>query len=603
MSAFDSAAFLATCSVLPGVYRFYNEAEKLLYVGKAANLKKRLASYFRAQGLSSKTTALVSHIARIEITVTANETDALLLEHNLIKEWRPPYNVLLRDDKSYPYLYLSTEQAWPRLSVHRGARRGAGRYFGPYPNSQAVRETLAMLQATFNVRSCEDSEFNHRSRPCLQYQIGRCKAPCTGLVSAEIYADDVRRTLMFLEGKNDALLQELASRMELAAQRLDFEHAADLRDRIARLRRIQQPQSIEGAAENTDVLALARLESDVCIHLLHVRDGRVLGGKNFFPRLGVVHEDAEILAAFVAQHYLNANADQLPQQLLLNYAHDDNALVYAALKQRFGWAPRLQTQARDLHARWQNMALTNAQQALHTQHAHQANYQKRLAALQQRFELHTPPQRLECFDISHASGEATVASCVVFGQSGPLNSEYRRFNIENVTPGDDFAAMEQALTRRFANTQTRPDVLFIDGGTGQTRIAHDILHRLNLQDICLIGVAKGASRKPGLEVLHLDCRGATLTLSPQDPALLLIQHIRDEAHRFAITGHRQRRDKARRRSTLEDIPGIGPKRRRELLRYFGGLVAVTRASIDEIARVPGISRKLAEQIHATLHSE
>lgn len=604
MKPFDSSAFLATCSSLSGVYQMYDKTGKLLYVGKAANLKKRLASYFRGQGLSHKTAALVQRIAQVNITITANETDALLLEQNLIKTAQPPYNVLLRDDKSYPYIYLSTEQTWPRLSLHRGSRRGAGRYFGPYPNSQAVRETLDLLQGTFQLRSCEDSEFSHRSRPCLQHQIGRCKAPCTQLIAPEQYAEDVHCAVMFLEGKSDSLIQEALARMEQAAQALEFEKAAEWRDRVARLRRVQQPQSIEGATENCDVLAISCANELACIHVMQVRNGRVLGGRNYFPQLGISHNEIDIFSAFMAQHYLGGGTERLPQQFILNHVLPDAPLLCRALKQQYGWTVHIQQpQPKHLSARWLHMASINAQQALHTKQAQHTQYASRLEALSTRLTLSKSIQRLECFDISHLQGEATLASCVVFDAQGAVPSAYRRFNIDGITAGDDFAAMENALTRRFSDAETFPDVLFIDGGVGQIRLARKVLHRFNLQEISLIGVAKGPSRQPGLEVLHLDCDGETLSLSPQDPALLLIQQIRDEAHRFAITGHRKHRDKTRRRSTLEDIPGIGPKRRRELLRYFGGLAAVTRASIDEIAKVPGISRHLAEQIHATLHSE
>jgi len=607
MSAFDSAAFLATCSSHPGVYRMFDDGGRLLYVGKAASLKKRLASYFRSSGLAPKTAALVARIARIELTLTANETEALLLEQTLIKEWRPPYNILLRDDKSYPHVFLSSEDEFPRLAIHRGAKKPRGRYFGPYPSALAIRESLNLLQKTFQVRQCEDSYFRNRSRPCLQYQIKRCKAPCVGLVSAAEYAEDVRHSVLFLEGRSNQLAGELTRAMESAAAALDFERAAALRDQIALLRRVQDQQSMEGGHGDVDVLAVAMSPGGACINLIGVRGGRVLGSRNFFPQMAIEQEAGEVLAAFLAQYYLGSSERDLPDEIIVNAEHEDFAAIAAAIASRRGRSPAFSPRVRGTRARWQQLALTNAEQALAARLADRSQVAARFEALGEALGLDATPQRLECFDISHSSGEATVASCVVFGPEGPLKSDYRRFNIEGVTTGDDYAAMRQALERRFRRLREGegilPDILLIDGGKGQLNMAREVLDELALHDLTLLGVAKGETRKPGLETLYLDTASNPLTLPGHSPALHLIQQIRDEAHRFAITGHRARRGKARRTSSLEDVPGIGPKRRRELLRHFGGLQELQRASCEEIAKVPGISKKLAESIYAALHSE
>ncbi len=607
MAAFDSAGFLATCSNHPGVYRMFDDGGRLLYVGKAASLKKRLASYFRSSGLAPKTAALVARIARIELTLTANETEALLLEQTLIKEWRPPYNILLRDDKSYPYVFLSSEDEFPRLCIHRGAKQHKGRYFGPYPSGLAIRESLNLLQKTFQVRQCEDSYFRNRSRPCLQYQIKRCKAPCVGLVSAAEYAEDVRHSVLFLEGRSNQLAGELTRAMESAAAALDFERAAALRDQIALLRRVQDQQSMEGGHGDVDVLAVAMSPGGACINLIGVRGGRVLGSRNFFPQMAIEQEAGEVLAAFLAQYYLGGSERDLPDEIIVNAEHEDFAAIAAAIASRRGRRPAFSLRVRGTRARWQQLALTNAEQALAARLADRSQVAARLEALGEALGLDETPQRLECFDISHSSGEATVASCVVFGPEGPLKSDYRRFNIEGVAAGDDYAAMRQALERRFQRIRegegVLPDILLVDGGKGQLNMAREVLDALALHDLTLLGVAKGETRKPGLETLYLNDAGHALSLPGHSPALHLIQQIRDEAHRFAITGHRTRRGKARRTSTLEEVPGIGPKRRRELLRHFGGLQELQRASCEEIAKVPGISKKLAELIYAALHSE
>jgi excinuclease ABC subunit C len=607
MSApFDPSAFLATCSGRPGVYRMFDSEARLLYVGKAKNLKKRLSSYFRKTGQAPKTAALVARIAQIETTITANETEALLLEQTLIKEWRPPYNILLRDDKSYPYVFLS-DGDFPRLGIHRGAKKAKGRYFGPYPSALAIRESLSLLQKTFLVRQCEDSYYKNRTRPCLQYQIKRCKGPCVGLVSPEEYAEDVRHSVMFLDGRSNALSEELSSAMEKASMALEFERAAELRDQIALLRRVQDQQSMEGGTGDVDVVAVMLTPGGACVHLISVRGGRVLGSKNFFPQVAIEEEGGDVLMAFLAQYYLGNAERDLPSELIVNVQHEDFATLIEAIESLRGRSLSISLRVRGTRARWQQLAVTNAEQALAARLANRQHLAERFEALATVLEMDEPPQRMECFDISHSSGEATVASCVVFGPEGPLKSDYRRFNIEGVTAGDDYAAMHQALTRRFSKIKDGegklPDVLLVDGGKGQLAMAREVLQELAVPDLILLGVAKGTTRKPGLEVLYLNDAEHEFTLPGNSPALHLIQQIRDESHRFAITGHRARRGKTRRTSTLEEVPGIGPKRRRELLNHFGGLQELSRASAEEIAKAPGISKKLAELIYDTLHSE
>lgn len=603
---FDASDFLAACSGRPGVYRMFDEGGKLLYVGKAKNLKKRLASYFRKTGLAPKTAALVARIAQVETTITANETEALLLEQTLIKEWRPPYNILLRDDKSYPYVHLSDGE-FPRLSIHRGAKKQKGRYFGPYPSAGAIRESLNLLQKAFLVRQCEDSYFRNRTRPCLQYQIKRCKGPCVGLVEANEYAEDVRHSVMFLEGRSNALATELTSSMEQAAMNLEFERAAELRDQVSMLRRVQDQQSIEGGTGDVDVVAAIVNPGGACVHLISVRGGRVLGSKNFFPQVAIEEEVGDVLVAFIAQYYLGSHERDLPQELIVNTVHEDFPTLIEAIAESRGRELSISHRVRTNRARWQQLAVTNAEQALAARLANRQHMADKFEALGEVLGLAEPPQRLECYDISHSSGEATVASCVVFGPEGALKSDYRRYNIEGVTAGDDYAAMHQALTRRFSKLKDGegklPDVLLVDGGKGQLAMAREVLQELAVPELILLGVAKGVTRKPGFETLYLNGPENEFTLPADAPALHLIQQIRDEAHRFAITGHRARRGKARRTSSLEEVAGVGPKRRRELLKHFGGLQELSRASIEEIAKAPGISKKLAESIYAALHSE
>lgn len=608
MTPFNADDFLQHCTRHPGVYRMFDAEGRLLYVGKAKNLKNRLTSYFKSKQLAPKTAALVAKIAQVETTITPSETEALLLEQTLIKEWRPPYNILLRDDKSYPYVLLSNDE-FPALSIERGQKKGKGRYFGPYPSAGAIRESLALLQKAFQVRQCSNSFYSNRSRPCLQYQIKRCKAPCVGLVSPAEYAEDVRLSSLFLEGRSDHLTRELGQRMEQASAVLEFEQAAQYRDQISLIRRVQDQQSMEGGHGNVDVIAAFSLPGGACVHLLNVRDGRVLGGKNHFPKTAIEQDSADILNAFLGQYYLSGRTQDLPDELIVNQNHPDLTLLADAFGQLHGKNLSISHQVRGTRARWQRLAVTNAEQGLQARLSSHSQIEQRFAALAEALDVdsETSLERIECFDISHTLGEATVASCVVFGREGARKNDYRRFNISGITPGDDYAAMHQALSRRFGNHKDGegqlPDVLLIDGGKGQLQMAREVLDELAIVGIILIGVAKGVTRKAGMETLFLNDSDTILELDEHAPALHLIQQVRDEAHRFAITGHRARRGKTRRTSTLEGIAGVGPKRRRELLNYFGGLQELSRASIDEIAKTPGISTTLAETIYQALHPD
>lgn len=604
---FDHAGFLKTVTRKPGVYQMFDGDGQLLYVGKAKNLKNRLSSYFRG-ALAAKTAALVARICQIQVTATHTEAEALLLEHNLIKQNRPPYNILLRDDKSYPYIYLATDQDYPRLAFHRGAKSGGGRYFGPYPSANAVRESLSFLQKVFRVRQCEDSFFRNRTRPCLQYQINRCTGPCVGEVSPEDYAEDVRHTEMFLSGRDADLVTELADRMDRAATALDFERAATYRDQIQFLQQLQTRQYIEGESGDLDIIACYLRAGLACVQLLYVRSGRMLGSRSYFPSCHLDESPADVLEAFIIQHYLGGIGGQdIPAELLVNVELTDRAVVEEAIAAARGRKVQISHRLRGNRAKWLQLAVTAAEQNLTSRIANKQTQLQRFEALQEALGLAELPERLECFDISHSSGEATVASCVVFDTNGPLKSDYRKFNIEGITPGDDYAAMAQALSRRYARLKRGegrlPDILFIDGGKGQVAQAVQVLEELQIDQVLVIGVAKGADRRAGLEVLVRPDTNQELALPRDSSALHLIQHIRDEAHRFAVTGHKMRRDKARRQSSLEEIEGVGPKRRRELLRHFGGLQGVQKASLEDLCRVPGISSKLAADIYAALHRE
>ena len=604
MTAFDHKEFLKSLTTRPGIYQMYDADGALLYVGKAKNLRNRVGSYFRASGLTAKTMALVNRIAEIQVTVTSTEVDALLLEHNLIKSHQPPYNILLRDDKSYPYILMS-DQAFPRLSLHRGAKRRKGKYFGPYPSAASVRESLHFLQKVFKVRQCEDSYFRNRSRPCLQHQIDRCTAPCVNLVTQEEYAQQVENTSLFLSGKSQELMVRLADDMERAAKELAFEKAASYRDQLSQLQHVQASQGIEGASGDLDILAASVEAGRACVQVLFVRAARVLGSKTYYPPLRLDESEAEVLSAFLPQYYLSGTR-AIPAELIVNAMPEDAATLAEAFTAHAGRKVAVKQRVRDSRARWLQLAVQTAQTNLESHLAGKQTTLARLKALQELLDLSESPQRMECFDISHSSGEATVASCVVFDQNGPRKSDYRKFNIEGITGGDDYAAMQQALERRYkrlkAGEGALPDILFIDGGKGQVSQAMSVLNELEIEGVDVIGVAKGATRKAGFETLIDGNTGREQQLRGDNPALHLIQQIRDEAHRFAITGHRARRDKARQQSLLEDIPGVGAKRRRELLRHFGSAQGVQNANVDELRKISGISATIAQQIYDHLHN-
>jgi excinuclease ABC subunit C len=598
----DHNAFLKTLTTCPGVYRMLNSAGKVLYVGKAGDLKKRVSSYFRKSGLSVKTQTLMTQVAEIQVTVTHTEAEALLLESNLIKQLQPRYNVLLRDDKSYPYIYLSTEQEFPRLALHRGARRGKGRYFGPYPGAGAVRESLHLLQKLFRVRQCEDSFFSNRSRPCLQYQIKRCTAPCAGLIDAAAYAADVSRTMLFLEGKSSEVIDDLVAAMQQAAEQQAYEQAAEYRDLIASLHHVQEKQYISTGRGDLDIVACLTGQGSACVQVFFVRGGRNLGNAVFYPRVPMESGSAEVLSAFIPQYYLGK---AVPAELLVSHTLVDAGLIEEVLGNQTGHRVAIREKLRGDRARWMQMALNNAGHALHAYLNTRKGFAGRVRALAEVLSFDDLPKRIECFDISHTRGESAVASCVVFGIEGPLKSDYRRFNIKGIQPGDDYAAMEQALTRRYTRLQRGegclPDLLLIDGGKGQVAAASRALEELQVTGVQIVGVSKGPGRKPGLESLHLPGQQKVLHLAADSPALHLIQQVRDEAHRFAITGHRQRRARSRNTSPLEQIPGIGPRRRQQLLQQLGGIKEVSRAGVEDLSRIKGINRTLAQQIYDAFH--
>jgi excinuclease ABC subunit C len=599
---FDARAFIAQLTTQPGVYRMYGGGEALLYVGKARNLKKRVASYFLRASGSPRIEAMVAQIRRIEVTVTHTEDEALVLEASLIKQLAPRYNVSLRDDKSFPYLVITGNHAYPRIAFHRGAKDPAHRYFGPYPSAGAVRETLVTLQKLFRLRPCSDSFFAHRTRPCLQHQIRRCSAPCVANISEAEYARDVTHGVQLLEGKGDELSGRLASEMEQASTRLDFEGAARLRDQIAALHRLQSDRALASGSRDLDVIAVAPHASGSCITVLSVRNGQNLGHRSFFPSHAAQFEMGSLLGDFLEQYYLERTP---PAEVLVPEPPDEADWLEHWLSERAGRRTRVLQPRRGQGVRLMKMTHMTAEQNLSARRASSSGQHTRLAELQRVLALEQFPQRLECFDISHTGGEAAVAACVVFGSAGPLKASYRRFNIQNVAAGDDYAAIRQAVLRRFARLKKgegeSPDVLFIDGGRGQLNAALEALQELGIHSRNVVAVSKGAGRRPGLEQLHLPDEPRALKLPPDSPALHLVQQIRDEAHRFAITGHRGRRDQARVRSALDAIEGLGPLRKRVLLNTLGGVAQIRRAGIDDLARVPGISRTLAERIYRHFH--
>lgn len=602
-AAFEVKPFLRSLTHRPGVYRMLDAQHRVIYVGKARDLKKRVSSYFQRTQASPKTVAMMALVARVEVTVANTEAEALLLEYNLIKQHKPRFNVLLRDDKSYPYIYASTEHAFPRLRFHRGPRKGKGRYFGPYPSTRAVRKTLNELQKLFMIRNCEESFFNNRSRPCLQYQIRRCTAPCVKLIDEAQYRKDIDAAILFLEGRNRNVVDHFVARMEAAANALDYELAARFRDQIARLKEVEARQHVERTdKKDLDVLGFASNGAIHCVTVLFIRNGSVIGSRDYFPKLPGETDKGKLLNGFVSQYYLGRD---VPAEIVLDTDIVDADLLQEALSERMGSKVAIRSRVRGDRARWLEMARTNAEQGLTLKAASNATIRRQFAALGEALGLDDAPQRIECFDVSHTSGEATVASCVVFNTAGALKSDYRRFNLSPAAAGDDYGAMAEALRRRYERVRKgevpTPDVLFVDGGKGQLAEAVKVLGELELDWLTVVAVAKGRARRPGAEQLFRPGHDHAIRLAPDSPALLLIQQIRDEAHRFAITGHRQQRAKARKTSKLEQIPGLGPKKRRELLRQFGGLQGVMNAGVDDLARVRGIGRVMAETIYNEFH--
>ncbi|CAD5275241.1 excinuclease UvrABC, endonuclease subunit [Alteromonas sp. 38] len=604
MSAFDSAAFLKNLTSQPGVYRMYNAQEDVIYVGKAKNLKKRVSSYFRMNVDNAKTRSLVMQIANMDVTVVNSETEAFLLENNFIKKYKPRYNVVMRDDKSYPFIFLSDHQH-PRLSFHRGPQKKKGEYFGPYPSAGAVRESLRSMQRIFPVRQCEDSYYRARSRPCLQYQMQRCSAPCVeGYVSDEEYNEQIDLARLFLKGKNQQVIGTLVDKMEKASEALNFEAAARYRDQINTLRKVQERQWVAGTQDEMDIFGFAVKGNMACIQVMFIRDSQLLGSKAFFPKVPNTADEQEIFESFFLQFYLAGNK-LIPKQMVFASALSDEQAIADLLSSEAGYRVNFFKGAREEKRRYLELAQANAETALEAQYGEQKSVFARYLDLETALELEAPLQRMECFDISHTSGEQTVASCVVFNREGPLKSDYRRYNIEGITPGDDYAAMAQALKRRYKSVkevQKIPDLLLIDGGKGQLSQAESFFKDWpHDKKPMLLGVAKGTTRKPGLETIILADSHDTVPMDSHSPALHLIQHIRDESHRFAITGHRNRRQKVKTTSSLETIPGVGAKRRQTLLKYMGGLQGLKKASKDEIASVPGISKELADTIYDHLH--
>lgn len=603
---FDSQNFLKTLTEQSGVYRMYDSQSQVIYVGKAKNLKKRVSSYFRKNITNAKTAALVRQITSMDITVTHTEAEALILENNYIKQYMPKYNVLLRDDKSYPYIMISGHQH-PRLAFHRGTKKAQGNtYFGPYPSGGAVRESLRIMQKVFPVRQCEDSYYAARSRPCLQYQLKRCLAPCIkGLVSDQEYTEQVDLVKLFLQGRNQEVMAQLVNKMENASESLAFENAAKYRDQITALRKIQEQQYVSGKHSDMDIIGFSLQHGLACIHVLFIRESKILGSKSYFPKIQKATEPDEILSAFMAQFYLNQTSDRQPaKEIVIPFEVSESAGLEQALTELYGRNIKFTQPTRGEKFRYLELASTNAKNAVATKLSETASMEKRFSLLDEVLELAEPIKRIECFDISHTMGQQTVASCVVFNRNGPMKTDYRRYNITDITPGDDYAAMAQVLSRRYRSPQAEdkiPDVIFIDGGKGQLAQAEEHFANWQQKMPLLVGVAKGTSRKAGLETLILAGSHLTMNLPSESPALHLIQHIRDESHRFAITGHRNKRQKVKTTSVLEGIPGVGAKRRQALLKYMGGIQSLKSAPVEQIAKVPGISKELAEIVFQYLH--
>ncbi len=601
---FNIKNFLKNLTKRPGIYKMLNNQGEIIYIGKAKNLKNRVSSYFRATTASPKQQAMVVKITSIEVTVTNTEGEALLLESQQIKRYKPRYNICLRDDKSYPYLYISSQHDYPQITFHRGAKNKQGKYFGPYPSAGAVKETLKILQKIFPVRQCEDSYYNNRTRPCLQFQIERCTAPCVDLIDKENYAEDLNNTILFLQGKGHLLIDQLIDKMEAASKKLEFERAVTYRDQIARLRTILEKNFVHGEKGDVDIIACSSKAGIASVQVFFIRNGQNLGNKVFFPKVTSDYSPPAILQAFIPQYYLER---QVPYELIVSHTFEETELLVEVLSKKTDHSVVISNNVRGERLKWLQMAQMNAENSLLSKLADKQGLYARYLNLQEELRCTELPKRLECFDISHTQGDQTVASCVVFDLEGPVKSAYRRFNIEGITPGDDYAAMYQAVYRRFRRLKKgehqAPDILFIDGGKGQVREAQKALAELEVNNVMIVGVSKGPDRKAGMEKLILVEQNQPIYISTGASALLLIQHIRDEAHRFAITGHRQRRAKVKKQSILESIAGLGPKRRQILLKQFGGLQGVSNAGIDALSGIDGISRQLAQRIYDNFHHQ
>ena len=601
--SFDYESMLRSLPTKCGVYRMLDADGKVLYVGKARNLKARVSSYFRSGGLASKTIALMNKTCDVQITALQSEVEALILEQTFIKSERPPYNVILRDDKSYPFILFS-DHDYPRISLHRGAKRHKGQYFGPFPSAKATRDTIQILQKLFRLRTCDDTFFKNRTRPCLQYQIGRCSGSCVMDVDKQEYQADLRLAEMFLRGKSEDLLNEFKQAMNDASAELEFERAAKLRDQIKDLVRVQQSQYVETSTGSADVFGIASDGRYVCVQGMFIRDGRLLGHRTWYPRNELSQEDSELLAAFLAQYYFGGVIRDLPREVLTSVPINDEETLQQALTDKAQHRVELSSHGITQRARWLKLIRENSELALSTYMAKRKNVFERYAELQDVLELEEVPQRMECFDISHSQGEATVASCVVFDSEGPVSSDYRRFNIRTSVAGDDYAAMAEAVERHYtrlkSNEANLPDILLIDGGRGQLNRVLEVLAELQIDSIIVLGISKGEGRRPEYDTVWIG-GNKRLDLAPNNAALHLLQQLRDEAHRFAITGHRNRRQKQRRRSEIDEIEGVGPKRKRELLTHFGSVAAIKGASAEELEKVPGISTKLAREIYGVFH--
>ena len=603
-SGFDIKDFLKNLTKLPGIYKMFNDKGQIIYIGKAKNLKNRVSSYFRSNTASPKQKALVVNISTIEVTVTHTEGEALLLESQQIKRHKPRYNICLRDDKSYPYLFISSYHDFPQITFHRGAKKKKGKYFGPYPSAGAVKETLKLLQKIFPVRQCDDSYYSNRTRACLQYQIERCTAPCVNLIDKESYAEDLNNTVLFLEGKGNLLIDQLIDKMEVASKNLAFEQAAIYRDQIVRLRTVLEKHFVHGEKGDLDIIACASKAGVAAVQVFFIRNGQNLGNKVFFPKISDDASANDILQAFIPQYYLERQA---PYELIVSHAIEGAELLTEVLTKQANHMVSIAVNVRGTRLKWLQMAAMNAENSLLSKLSDKQGMYARYLNLQEELGCIELPKRLECFDVSHTQGDQTVASCVVFDREGPVKSAYRRFNIEGITPGDDCAAMYQAVTRRFKRLKKgehqAPDILLIDGGKGQVSQAQKALEECAVNNVMIVGVSKGPDRKAGMEKLILVDQEMPLEITPGASALLLIQHIRDEAHRFAITGHRQRRAKVKRESVLESIAGLGPKRRQLLLKQFGGLQGISGAGVETLAGIDGISKQLAQRIYDNFHQQ